>query len=107
MKKYIGRVSIAFSIFVNALLGGKNNQTFSAGQYGRKQKRKWNVCWAIDLAFYFEQSSGHCQQSWVKWEIIDRAINQYDNIGRPRRTVFDKEELKEDLDVKIRRVGGV
>lgn len=107
MKKYIFRVGIALSILVNAILGGKNNQTFSAGQHARKQKHRWNVCWVIDTFFWFEKSSGHCQQSWVKWELIDNAINHYDNIGRPRRTIFDKEEVKEDLDVKIRRVGGV
>ena len=77
MKKYFGRVCIAFSIFVNALLGGKNNQTFSAGQYARQKKGLYNCVYLIDITFF---KRGHCNDSWVKWEIINASINHYDNM---------------------------
>ena len=77
MKRYFGRVCIAFSIFVNALLGGKNNQTFSAGQYARQKKGLYNCVFLIDIVFF---KRGHCNDSWVKWEIINASINHYDNM---------------------------
>ena len=87
MKKYFGRICIAFRIFVNALLGGKNNQTFSAGQYARRKKGLYNCVFLIDIVFF---KRGHCKDSWVKWEIINASINHYDN-------KFKGEELKKVL----------
>ena len=74
MKAYINRLLVAFSIFVNVLLGGKSNQTFSATQYGRQKMGKWNIVWLIDTAFFWEED--HCLESWVKWKIIHSCIRR-------------------------------
>jgi hypothetical protein len=79
MSRYFSRVFIAFSIFLNALLGGKNNQTLSAMQWERKRKKKLNLVWFIDMVFFKEKD--HCKDAWIKWQIINRAINNYDDIA--------------------------
>jgi hypothetical protein len=76
---YLSRVFIAFSIFLNALLGGKNNQTLSATQWERKRKNIINIVWIIDKVFWWEDS--HCNNAWIKWQIINNAINRYDGIA--------------------------
>jgi hypothetical protein len=73
MRAYLKRVLIAFSIFINVLLGGKVNQTVSATQWQRKRDRKWNLVWLIDAIFY--KDIEHCMEAWVKWQIIHQAIN--------------------------------
>ena len=76
MRKYIARVSIAFSILINTLIGGKNNQTFSARNWQRKRDGKFNIVFIIDLVFF---DRAHCVESWIKWTIINDAIKQYDD----------------------------
>lgn len=77
MEKYFNRIFIAFSILLNCLLGGRNNQTFSARNWQRKRDGKWNLVWLIDAVF---MDSTHCCQSWVKWTIIHRSITQYNEL---------------------------
>jgi hypothetical protein len=83
MTKYINRIVIAFSILINALLGGKNNQTFSARNWQLKRNNKPNLVWLIDRVFFWEKD--HCQESWIKWTIINSAITRYNDVmGFPR-----------------------
>ena len=79
MKDYIKRVSISTSILLNVLTGGKSNQTLSAQQHQRKRDKKWNICFIIDKIFWYEPE--HCMDAWVKWRLIHKALNYYDNIG--------------------------
>ena len=64
MALYIKRVLIAFSVLVNVMLGGMNNQTFSARNWQWKRERKPNVVWLIDLVV----GNGHCSECWVYWK---------------------------------------
>lgn len=79
MRNYFKRVTIAFSIFLNVLFGGKSNQSFSAAQHQRRRDKKWNLCPIIDRIFFWELE--HCLEAWVKWKLIHRSLNHYDNIG--------------------------
>lgn len=80
MPKYLNRIVIAFSILINCLLGGRNNQTFSARNWQRKRDGKLNLVWLIDMIFFTQQD--HCQDSWIKWTIINNAIKRYnENMG--------------------------
>ena len=79
MLTYLARVFIALSIFMNALVGGKNNQTLSAAQWERKRAGKLNAVCYIDAMFWREPN--HCEEAWIKWQIINYAINQYDDIA--------------------------
>jgi hypothetical protein len=63
---YLGRVGIAFSILLNVILGGPNNQTFSARNYHQKLNKKPNIVWLIDLVFWFDPQ--HCFHSWVYYK---------------------------------------
>jgi hypothetical protein len=76
---YFSRVFIALSIFINALFGGHNNQTLSATQWQRKKDNKINFVYAIDRFFWWE--ANHCEEAWIKWQIINAAINAYDGIA--------------------------
>jgi hypothetical protein len=80
MIKYVSRVSIAFSILINSIVGGNNNQTLSAAQYERKRIGKLNICFIIDF-FFRAEGKGHCLDSWVKWKIINNAIDNYEDIA--------------------------
>ena len=64
MALYIKRVLIAFSVLVNVILGGMNNQTFSARNWQWKRERKPNLVWLIDLVV----GKGHCSECWVYWK---------------------------------------
>ena len=64
MALYIKRVLIAFSVLVNVILGGMNNQTFSARNWQWKRARKLNLVWLIDLVV----GKGHCSECWVYWK---------------------------------------
>lgn len=80
MSKYINRVVIATSILINSLLGGRNNQTFSARNWQRKRDSRLNFVWLIDRLFFWEKD--HCQDAWIKWTIINSAIKRYnENMG--------------------------
>jgi hypothetical protein len=89
MRKYIKRVSIAFSIFLNVLLGGRINQTFSARNWQRKRDKKINLVYIINTIF---RNNDHCWESWVKWTIINHAIKKYDEemgFDRKRRHWYE------------------
>lgn len=75
MFRYINRISIAFSILINVIFGGRNNQTFSARNWHWKRSGKPNLVGVIDLIFFWEKN--HCLDSWVKWTIINNSINSY------------------------------
>jgi hypothetical protein len=75
MKKYFNRVTVAFSILINTLLGGGSNQTFSARNYQRKRDGKLNLVTLIDKFFWWEND--HCFESWIKWTIINHSIKRY------------------------------
>ena len=92
MLKYLSRVFIAFSILMNTLVGGKNNQTLSAGQWQRKRKNKWNFVRLIDTIFWWEKD--HCEDAWIKWQLINHAINQYDGIAEHYYSGIKKKKKK-------------
>ena len=79
MEKYFSRVFIAFSILLNAIFGGKNNQTLSATQWDRKIAKKIHFVWLVDRIFWWEPN--HCEDSWIKWKIINEAIDKYDGVA--------------------------
>jgi hypothetical protein len=64
MALYIKRVLAAFSVLVNVILGGTNNQTFSARNWQWKRERKPNLVWLLDLVI----GKGHCSECWVYWK---------------------------------------
>ena len=64
MALYIKRVLIAFSVLVNVILGGMNNQTFSARNWQWKREHKLNLVWLIDIVV----GKGHCSECWVYWK---------------------------------------
>ena len=41
-----------------------------------------NLVWLIDRMFFMEED--HCQESYIKWIIINNAIHHYDLIGERR-----------------------
>jgi hypothetical protein len=92
MEKYISRVFIAFSILLNAIVGGKNNQTLSAGQWQRKRAMKMNFVRVIDTLFWWEPN--HCEDAWIKWQIINHAIDQYDGIAEHYYSGIKKKKKK-------------
>ena len=75
MVAYLARISIAFSILLNAIAGGDTNQTISARQWQRKLDGKPNLVWLIDCLFW--KDVDHCKESWIKWRMIVEAINSY------------------------------
>jgi hypothetical protein len=92
MSKYFSRVFIAFSIFLNAIVGGKNNQTLSAGQWQRKSKKQLNFVWLIDGIFCWEEN--HCEDAWIKWQIINDAIDKYDGVAEHYYSGVKKKKKK-------------
>lgn len=82
MKTYLNRILLAFSILINTLLGGSTNQSFSARNWHWKKNGYWNLVWLIDKIFFYEMN--HCQESYIKWVIINNAIYHYDKIGERR-----------------------
>jgi len=62
--RYLGRVLIALSVLINVLLGGSNNQTFSARNWQWKKDKLPHIVWFIDLFFGKE----HCCTCWVYWK---------------------------------------
>lgn len=79
MVKYFNRISVAFSILLNCILGGKSNQTFSARNWQRQRDGKLNLVWLLDLIFL---KRGHCSDSWIKWTLINNSITNYnENMG--------------------------
>ena len=62
---YIKRVLIAISVLVNVILGGQNNQTFSARNHQLKKENRLNLCRQIDAIL----GEGHCAQCWAYWKV--------------------------------------
>ena len=62
---YLNRVMIALSVLINVLLGGDNNQTFSARNWQWKKDKRPNIVWLIDVFL----GKGHCSECWVYWKI--------------------------------------
>jgi len=65
--KYVERVGIATSVWINVVTGGSSNQTFSARNWQWKKDGKLNLVWLID----FLLGEGHCAQCWVYWKVRD------------------------------------
>lgn len=65
MIRYITRVAIALSVFLNVLTGGASNQTFSARNWDWKRRGLPHIVGAIDLILGEE----HCMQCWVFWKV--------------------------------------
>lgn len=63
-RPYWFRVVTAFSVLTNVLLGGSNNQTFSARNWQWKRNNKPNIVWLIDVVL----GKGHCVECWVYWK---------------------------------------
>lgn len=65
---YLSRVGTALSVLLNVLLGGDNNQTFSARNYQRQKDGKLNAVLLIDLLL----GHGHCMECWAYWKVRKR-----------------------------------
>ncbi len=65
MLRYCSRVLTALSVFLNVLLGGDNNQTFSARNWQWKKENKPNLVWLIDRLL----GQGHCIECWAYWKV--------------------------------------
>ena len=65
MTKYLHRVLTALSVLLNVLLGGDNNQTFSARNWHWKKQGKPNIVWLIDGII----GQAHCSECWVYWKL--------------------------------------
>jgi hypothetical protein len=63
-KPYWFRVITAISVLINVVLGGSNNQTFSARNWQWKRDRRFNIVWLIDVVL----GRGHCSECWVYWK---------------------------------------
>jgi len=62
--RYLKRILTALSVLTNVILGGSNNQTFSARNWQWKKDKLPNIVWAIDLCL----GEGHCCECWVYWK---------------------------------------
>lgn len=62
---YLKRVLTAMSVLINVLLGGPNNQTFSARNHDWQRRKKPNITKVID----FVLGEGHCVECWVYWKV--------------------------------------
>lgn len=63
-RSYIKRVLTALSVLFNVILGGSNNQTFSARNWQWRRDSKPNIVWLIDIVI----GKGHCSECWVYWK---------------------------------------
>jgi hypothetical protein len=63
-RRYIKRVLTALSVLFNVILGGSNNQTFSARNWQWRRDSKPNIVWLIDIVI----GKGHCSECWVYWK---------------------------------------
>ena len=94
--RYLGRLGIALSVLFNVILGGPNNQSFSARNWARKRNNKWNLVWFIDfccviIAYVINKInatiktettvdfSDHCMTSWVYWRSRKDVIHDINN----------------------------
>lgn len=65
MIKYGHRIFTALSVLLNVILGGNNNQTFSARNYQWHKQGKWNLVYLIDYLL----GEDHCLECWVYWKV--------------------------------------
>ena len=65
MSSYFNRIFIALSVLLNVLLGGDNNQTFSARNWHWRRNKKPNIVRLIDLIL----GEDHCMECWVYWKV--------------------------------------
>lgn len=65
MKKYFKRIATALSVLLNVILGGANNQTFSARNWEWYRLGKPNAVFIID---YF-LGKHHCCECWSYWKV--------------------------------------
>lgn len=65
MGRYLNRVFIATSVWINVVLGGASNQTFSARNWDWKKNGRFNLVWLIDKGL----GNGHCSECWVYWKV--------------------------------------
>ena len=63
--RYCFRVVTAFSVLLNVILGGSNNQTFSARNWQWKKDGRLNLVWIIDKII----GKDHCAECWVYWKV--------------------------------------
>lgn len=64
IRSYLKRILIALSVLLNVVLGGGNNQTFSARNWEWQKNNKPNIVWLIDMVI----GKGHCLECWVYWK---------------------------------------
>lgn len=64
MVRYLFRVITVLSVLLNVLLGGSQNQTFSARNWQWKKDKRPNIVWLIDGIF----GKYHCSECWVWWK---------------------------------------
>ena len=65
MLHYLNRIFIALSVLLNVILGGSNNQTFSARNYDWKRRGLPHIVKPID----FFLGEGHCMECWIYWKV--------------------------------------
>lgn len=63
--RYLKRIFTALSVLINVLLGGSNDQTFSARNYHWQKNGMPNAVWFIDLCL----GKGHCMECWAYWKV--------------------------------------
>ena len=63
--KYLSRILTALSVLLNVILGGSNNQTFSARNWHWSKCNKPNIVWLIDMFL----GKNHCLYCWVYWKV--------------------------------------
>lgn len=64
-EQYIIRVARAVSVLINVVLGGADEQTFSARQHELRRQQRRNCSRIIDTIF----GCHHCEESWVHWRL--------------------------------------
>jgi hypothetical protein len=100
--RYINRVGIGITVFLNVLLGGHTNQSFSARNYEWKRNGKPNIVFVIDILFVYigggvvtvvnkiliyrdevpleYNFSEHCLRFWAFWQARKYFLLNEENI---------------------------
>lgn len=65
LRGYVKRVLTALSVLLNVVLGGSNNQTFSARNWEWRKQKKLNAVKIID----FVMGKEHCLECWIYWKV--------------------------------------
>ena len=65
MLKYLNHLVVALSVLLNVILGGSNNQTFSARNHDWQRRGYPNIVKLID----FFLGEGHCMECWIYWKV--------------------------------------